>query len=149
MPDIDQMGPVDYVVVEFPGRKLPGMPLLATLVERGIIRILDLAFVHKDTDGSVVQLSVGELVEDNPELLTFEGAACGLLLPEDIQDAGGVLDPGTVGLVVVYENSWLAPLAVAFRRGGGQLIADARIPIQGLLAALDAAEASMPAAPVG
>lgn len=161
MPHLDQMGPVDYLVVEFPGRhrrwpgtaapesKLAGLPLLADLVKHGIIRLLDLALVRKGTDGSVIQLSVREMAKDDPELLAFEGAASGLLLPEDIVDAGRILDPGTIGLVVVYENAWVAPLAVAFRRGGGQLIADARISIQALLAALDAAEASRPAALVG
>jgi hypothetical protein len=150
MPDIDHMGAVDYLVVEFPGGKLPGLPLLVDLVDRGIIRILDLALVRKDVDGSVTQVSVADLVaEGNGELTVFEGAASGLLLPEDIEAAGRILEPGTTGLVVVYENAWSAPLAVAFRKGGAQLIAEARIPVQGLLAALDAAEADRTATAVG
>jgi hypothetical protein len=141
MPDLDHMGAVDYLVVEFPGDDLPGLPLLVDLVDRGIVRILDVAIVRKDLDGVVAQVSVDELARNgNPELTVLEGAASGLLLPEDIELAGGVLEPGRTGFILVYENAWAAPLAVEFRRGGGQLIADARIPVQGLLAALDAVE---------
>src|SRR3954447_23471745 len=138
---ITEMGPVDYLVVEFPGSRLPGLPLLADIVDRGTIRILDLAFVRKERDGTVEQLALAQVVDDdNGELAVFDGAASGLLAPDDIVDAGPALAPGarardataaagragerdSTAVTLVYENPWPAPLAVALRRGGGQLVA--------------------------
>jgi hypothetical protein len=143
-----EMGPVDYLVVEFPGSRLPGLPLLADLVDRGTIRILDLAFVRKMRDGTVDHLPLAALVDDgNEDLAVFDGAASGLLTPGDLIDAGRTLEPDSTAVILVYENTWAAPLAVALRRGGGQLVASARIPVQAIVAALDLAEAgSAPAA---
>ena len=143
--DIDQMGPVDYLVVEFPGNRMTGegFPLLLELVEKGLIRILDLAFVRKDTDGSVSGLAIADMDGDGElDLALFEGASSGLLDDGDLEDAGGVLEPGSSAGILVYENVWAAPFASALRRGGGQLVASGRIPVQALLAAVDAAEAS-------
>jgi hypothetical protein len=142
--DLDAMGPIDYLVVEFPGNRMTGegMPLLVDLVDRGIIRILDLVFIRKDLDGSVSGVTVADLDGDGAlNLAVFEGASSGLLGPDEITDAGAVLEPGSSAGMLVYENRWAAPFAAALRRGGGQLVAGGRIPVQAALAALDAVDA--------
>lgn len=142
--ELDSMGPIDYLVVEFPGNRMTGegFPLLVELVERRIIRILDLVFVRKELDGSVSGLAVADLDSDGQlDLAVFEGASSGLLDADDVQDAGSILRPGCSAGILMYENLWAAPLASALRRGGGQLVASGRIPVQALLAALDAADA--------
>jgi uncharacterized protein DUF6325 len=139
------MGPIDYVVIEFPDGKPKGeaAPLLLDLVDRGIIRILDLMFVTKDEDGSVAGLEITDLDEHGAgEFVVFAGASSGLLTDEDRQEAGNVIEAGTAAAVIVYENRWAAPFARAVRKAGGQLIAFDRIPVQAVLAALDAAEES-------
>jgi Family of unknown function (DUF6325) len=141
--DLDDMGPIDYLVVEFPGSRMTGkgLPMLVDLVDRGIIRILDLVFVKKELDGSVRGLAIADLDHDGKlDLAVFEGAASGLLGQEDLDEAGGVLEPGSSAGLLVYENRWAAPLARELRRGGGQLVASGRIPVQAVLAALDATE---------
>lgn len=137
------MGPVDYLVVEWPGRQPTGeaAPLLLDLVDRGLIRILDLAFIAKGEDGSVAGLEISDLGENVEELKVFEGASSGLLSEDYISEAGKALDPGTSAALLVYENRWAAPFAAALRRSGAQLVANGRIPVQAILAALDAAEA--------
>ncbi|MDX6762629.1 MULTISPECIES: DUF6325 family protein [Streptomyces] len=141
--DIETMGPVDYLVVEFPGNKMTGegLPLLVDLVDRGIIRILDLVFVRKDADGSVVALELKDVGGGEMDLTVFEGAASGLLGQDDIDEAGAALEAGNSAGILVYENVWAAPFARALRRGGAQLVAGGRIPVQALLASLDAMEA--------
>jgi uncharacterized membrane protein len=141
--ELDEMGPVDYLVVEWPGQQPTGeaAPLLLDLVDRGLIRILDLVFVTKGEDGSVARLEISDLGDTVAELKVFDGASSGLLDDDDIGEAGEALEPGTSAALLVYENVWAAPFAAAVRRSGGQLVANGRIPIQGLLAALDAAEA--------
>ena len=140
---MEEMGPVDYLVVEWPGQQPTGeaAPLLIDLVDRGLIRVLDLAFVTKADDGSVTRLEITDLGEKVEELKVFEGASSGLLADDDVSEAGEALDPGTSAALLVYENSWAAPFAAALRRSGGQLVASGRIPIQAIVAALDAAEA--------
>ena len=138
--DLDQMGPIDYLVLEFPGNRMTGeaFPLLVDLVDRGVVRILDLVFVRKETDGSVVGLELTDLNGDGElDLSVFEGVSSGLVGEDDIQDAGNVLEPGSSAGILVYENLWAAPFAAAIRRSGGQLVASGRIPVQALLAALD------------
>ncbi|MFE9255453.1 DUF6325 family protein [Streptomyces sp. NPDC006879] len=142
---IEEMGPVDYLIVEFPGNRMTGegFPLLLDLVDRGIIRILDLLFVRKDLDGSVTALKVTETTEDDGiDLTLFEGVSTGLLGQDDLDEAGAVLDPGNSAGILVYENLWAAPFARAMRRSGAQLVAGGRIPVQALLASLDASEDS-------
>jgi hypothetical protein len=139
--DIDAMGPVDYVVVEFPGSRMTGeaMPLLVDLVDRGVIRILDLAFVRKDLDGTVSGFEITDLdAEGAEQLAVFDGAASGLLDDEDLAEAGSILEPGNAAGVVVYENTWAAPFAAALRRSGAQLVASGRIPVPALLASAEA-----------
>jgi len=142
--DVNEMGPIDYLLVEWPGRQPNGevAPHLVDLVDRGLIRILDLAFIAKGEDGSVVGMELADLGGEVAELSIFEGAASGLLSDEDIDEAGSALEPGTSAALLVFENSWAAPFATAVRRSGGQLVASGRIPVQAVLAALDAAEAT-------
>ncbi|MFE1311328.1 DUF6325 family protein [Streptomyces sp. NPDC058755] len=145
MNGIEEMGPVDYLVIEFPGNRFTGeaFPLLVDLVERGLVRIIDLAFLRKDTDGSVVALELQDL-GDEVDLTVFEGASAGVLDQSDLEEAGNALEPGNSAAVLVYENVWAAPLARALRRSGAQLVASGRIPVQALLASLDATEETTP-----
>ena len=140
----EEMGPVDYVVIEWPKQQPTGeaAPLILDLVDKGIIRILDVAFLAKDTDGTVATLELGSINGGGDAFSEFEGASSGLLGEDDLEDAASVLEPGTSAAVIVWENRWLAPVAVALRRSGGQLVASGRIPIQAILASLDAVEAT-------
>jgi len=141
--DLEEIGPIDYLVVEFPGSRMTGegLPLLVDLVDRGIIRVLDLVFVKKELDGSVKGMAIADLDHDGTlDLAVFEGASSGLLDQGDLDEAGTVLEPGSSAGLLVYENRWAAPFAAALRRGGGQLVASGRIPVQAVLAALDATE---------
>lgn len=142
--ELDEMGPVDYLVVEWSGREPTGevAPLLVDLVDRELIRILDLAFVAKGEDGSVSSLEISDLGEKVEELQVFEGASSGLLTDDDISDAGEVLGPGTTAALLVYENRWAAPFAAALRRSGAELVANGRITTDNVIAAVDAAEAT-------
>ena len=136
----EEMGPIDYIVLEWPKQQPTGevAPMILDLHERGIIRILDVAFMMKDDDGSVVTLEVGDL----GDFAAFEGASTGLLGQDDLEEAASVLEPGTSAAGLLWENSWAAPVATAIRRSGGQLVASGRIPIQAILASLDAVEAT-------
>lgn len=141
---LEEMGPIDYMVLEWDGdQPVTGevMPLLLELVDSGMIRILDLAFMVKHQDGSVAARDFTELALESSSLAAFEGASSGLLGQDDLEEAATALEPGTVGGVLVWENRWAAPIAVALRRSGGQLVANGRIPVQAILAALDATEA--------
>ncbi len=145
MNDVSEMGPVDYILVEWPGRQPNGevAPHLVDLVDRGLIRILDLAFVTKDEDGTVAGIELADLGDGAGELEVFEGASSGLLSDDDLTEAAAALEPGTSAAVLVFENTWAAPFAAAVRRSGGQLVASGRIPVQAILAALDAAESNL------
>jgi hypothetical protein len=138
-----EMGPIDYLVIEWPDRQPTGTaaPLLVDLVDRGLIRLLDLAFIAKGEDGSVTRMEIADLGEEVEEFAVFVGANSGLLGDEDTDEAAAALEPGTSAALLVYENLWAAPFATAVRRSGGQLVASGRIPVQAVLAALDAAEA--------
>jgi hypothetical protein len=140
--ELEEMGPIDYVLIEWPGRQPSGeaAPILVDLVERGIIRVLDLAFITKAEDGSVAGLEIKDLGEEVGELKVFVGASSGLLTDDDTGEAAEALEPGTSAALLVYENRWAAPFATAVRRSGGQLVANGRIPVQALLAALETAE---------
>ena len=142
---LEELGPIDYVVLEWQG-ELPTtgevQPLLLDLVDRGVIRILDIAFLTKGVDGSVVALDIGDLKQVAAAFAEFEGASSGLLGYEDLEEAAAALEPGTSAAVLVWENRWAAPVAAALRRSGGQLVASGRIPVQAVLAALDEVEAT-------
>jgi hypothetical protein len=143
--ELDELGPIDYVVLEWPGA-FPDtsevQPLLLDLVDRGIIRILDIGFVAKDEDGEVTGLEVGDIKQVTAAFAEFEGASSGLLGFDDLQEAASALEPGTSAAVLVWENRWAAPVAAALRRSGGQLAASGRLPVQAILAALDAVESA-------
>lgn len=142
--ELDEAGPIDYLVVEFPGNKMTGegLPLLVDLVDSGIIRILDLIFVKRETDGSVAAMEIADFDGDGTlDLAVFEGASSGLLGQDDIDEATSAVEPGSAAGILVYENTWAAPFAAALRRSGAQLVASGRIPTQAILAALDDAEA--------
>jgi len=142
MDDLEHMGPIDYVLIEWPGRQPNGQiaPIVVDLVERGIIRVLDLAFIAKAEDGSVAGLEISDLGDQGEQLRVFEGASSGLVSDQDIAEAADALDSGTAAALLVFENRWAAPFASAVRRSGGQLVANGRIPVQAILAALDAAD---------
>jgi hypothetical protein len=141
--DLDVLGPVDYLVVEFPAAKANFSGEMATqlgsLVDRELIRVLDLLLLRKDLDGSVEVAELNELAAaDVGELLALESDLAMLLAEEDVEAIGAALEPGSVAAVLVYENSWAGPFASAVRRSGGQLVASGRIPTQALLAAVEA-----------
>ena len=143
--ELEESGPIDYLVVEFPGSKMTGegLPLLVDLVDSGIIRILDLVFVKRELDGSIKAVEIADFDDDGQlDLAVFEGAASGLLGPDDVDEATSVIEPGSSAGILVYENVWAAPFARALRRGGAQLVASGRIPVQAILAKLDEVEAA-------
>lgn len=145
MSDTDvELGPIDYVVVEWPADKQPtgeAFPHLVDLVDRGLIRVLDLAFVKKGTDGTIVGLDLQDFaVDGDPQLTIFEGASSGLLGDDDREEAGNAIEPGCSAALIVYENTWAAPFATALRHTGAQLVATGRIPVNALISALDELE---------
>jgi hypothetical protein len=141
---LEEMGPIDFVVIEWPGKQPDGsaVPHLIDLVDRGIIRILDITFVTKGEDGSVAGIDLGAINGGSEAWGEFGGASTGLLGDDDVQEAAAALEPGTSAAVLIYENRWAAPFAVAVRKSGGQLVANGRLPIQAILASLDAVEAT-------
>ncbi|MBF6467347.1 DUF1269 domain-containing protein [Nocardia beijingensis] len=143
--DIDVLGPIDYLVIEFPADRPPNgsaLPLLHDLVERGIIRVLDLAFVRKDTDGSLYGIDIADVgLEGDLDITLFAEAGSGLLDDADRREAGAALEPGRSAAILVYENRWAAPFASALRRNGAELVAAGRIPVQSILSSLDVVEA--------
>jgi uncharacterized membrane protein len=145
--EFDEMGPIDYIVLEWPKQQPTGevAPMILDLHDRGIIHILDIAFVMKDEDGSVASVEITDVGDG--AFAVFEGASSGLLGADDVEEAGSVLEPGTSAAILVWENSWAAPVATALRRSGGQLVASGRIPVQQILASLDAAAEAEAEAP--
>jgi len=143
--DIQETGPIDYLVIEFPGNRMTGegLPLLIDLVDRGIIRILDLVFVRRELDGSIAAVELKDFDNDGElDLAVFEGASSGLVGSDDLDEMTSVIEPGSSAGLLIYENVWAAPFAVALRRGGAQLVASGRIPTQAILASLEAMEAA-------
>jgi uncharacterized membrane protein len=142
--ELDEMGPIDYVVLEWPGRQPQGdvAPMLVDLVDRGIIRILDIAFLVKDEDGTVGAVDLAAENGGSAGFSDFDGASSGILGDDDLHEAAAALEPGTSAAVLVWENRWAAPVAVALRKSGGQLVASGRLPVQAILASLEAVEAA-------
>ena len=140
---LEEMGPVDYIVIEWPGRQPTGevVPMIVEAADRGIIRILDVAFLIKTAEGEIVTVEAGEF-DDDGSFAEFAGAGSGLIGEEELAEAAVALNPGTSAAVLVWENRWAAPIATALRRSGAELVATGRIPIQALLASLDATEAA-------
>jgi hypothetical protein len=139
----DVLGPVDWLVVEFPADKANFSGEIAqelkALVGRELVRILDLVFIRKNEDGSVDVDELSDVPEGAVgELLAHEAALAMLLAEEDLVAVGEALEPQSIAAVLVYENSWAGPFAASVRRAGGQLIDSGRIPTQALLAAIEA-----------
>jgi hypothetical protein len=145
--ELDELGPVDYIVVEFPADRANFSGEMASelskLVERGAVRVLDLLFVKKEPDGSVEGFESHEFDDSElGEIRALEAELAMLLAEEDIESIGAALEPGSIAAVLVWENTWAAPFAAAVRRSGGQLVASGRIPIQALAATLGADDAT-------
>lgn len=142
---IEELGPVDYLVVEFPAgsSNFTGEMAaeLASLAEAGTIRVLDLLILHKDEDGSVEAYEMDDL-DELDELRVLETQVAEILAAEDVAHLAEAMDKGSTAGVVVWENSWAAPFASAARRSGGQLVASGRIPIQAIAASLEAEDAA-------
>ena len=143
--DAAMAGPIEYLVVEFPRGHRTGenLPLLVDLVDRGIIRLLDLVFLNRGTDGSVSTIELADLDGDGElDLAVFEGVASGVVGEDDLHEAGGVLEPGSSAAIVVYECLWAAPLLTALHRSGARLVGGSLIAPDAVIAALDATESA-------
>jgi hypothetical protein len=141
---LDELGPVDYVIIEFPAGKINftgemAQELLA-LVDAGTIRVIDILILTKNEDGSVDAIELSD-VDELGELQALEAELAELLAEEDVVNLAAAMDPGSTAGVLIYENLWAAPFASAARRSGGQLIANGRIPIQAIIASIEADEA--------
>ena len=141
--EAEPMGPISYLIVEFPGNKMTGegFPALIDLVDRGLIRILDLKFVTCRDDGSVGAIELRELEAAGQfDLAIFEGASSGMLDQSDFDDASKALRPGSSAGILIFENRWATTFVDALRRGGGELVAAGYIPLADIAASLDATE---------
>ena len=147
MPDnsLDDLGPVDYMVVEFPAgaSNFTGEMAaeLLALVDAGTIRLIDVVILTKDADGSVDAMELSDVDELGP-LQALETELAELLAAEDVAHLAAAMDPGSTAGVLIWENLWAAPFAAAARRSGGQLIANGRIPIQAIIASIEADDAT-------
>jgi hypothetical protein len=142
---LDQLGPVDYIVVEFPAGQSNftgemAQELLA-LVDSGTVRVIDILILTKAADGSVEAMELSDFDELGP-LQQIETELAELLAADDVANLAAAMDPGSTAGVLIWENLWAAPFASAARRSGGQLIADGRIPIQAIIASLEADDAT-------
>lgn len=141
--NVDELGPVDWLVVEFTGNKLNGevAPILKDYVDRDLIRVLDLLFLKKDEDGSVEAFEASDLDDSEiGELRSYEKDLAMLLSEQDVADLVQTIEPGSSAAVLVWENLWAAPFGAAVRHAGGQLVASGRIPIQAIIAAMESDE---------
>jgi hypothetical protein len=139
----DALGPISYVIVEFPGAKMTGEGLaeLVRLVDQGVVRILDLQFVLARADGSIEAVELDALDLDGSfDLTVFEGASSGLLDESDIADAHSAIEPGAAAAILIFENTWATPFVQALRRSDAQLVAAGYIPHDALVASLDATD---------
>jgi hypothetical protein len=141
--DAEAMGPISYLIVEFPGSKMTGegFPALIDLVDRGLIRILDLQFVTRRDDGSIAALELQELDSGEFDLSVFEGVSSGLLDQSDFDDAADALQPGSSAGILIFENRWATTFVEALRNSDGQLVAAGYIPLDAIEASLDATDA--------
>jgi Family of unknown function (DUF6325) len=135
--ELDVLGPVDYLVVEFPADKANFSGEMAaelqSLVDHGVVRVLDLVLLRKEADGSVEAAELGDVDDsDIGALRALEADLAMLLAEEDVVHIGAALEPGSIAAVLVYENRWAGPLASSIRRSGGQLVANGRVPTQAL-----------------
>jgi hypothetical protein len=138
------VGPIDYLALELPAARMKGEGLaaLVDLVDRGIIRILDLRVVKREDDGTFTAMAITDLDHDGTlDLAIFEGVESGMLDDDDLRQAAELIEPGKVVALLLYENTWAAPFVAAMRRAGAELIASGRIPADEVEAMLDALEA--------
>jgi len=143
--EAEAMGPISYLIVEFPDNKMTGegLPILVDLVDRGLIRILDLEFMTRRQDGSVAAIELADIDNDGQlDLTVFEGVSSGLLDQSDFDEAANALQPGSSAGILIFENRWATGFVQALRRGGAELVAAGYIPLDDLAAALDATEDS-------
>ena len=143
MSDIDETGPIDWFLIGAPDKKINGelVPPLLDLVDRRLIRILDLLILVKRGEGDFDVLTTSDLdPEQVGDLGELAGATSGLLTADDAAEAAALMAPNSLGLFIVYENTWAVPFAVAARKAGGQLLAQGRFPTQAVVAVLDALE---------
>jgi Family of unknown function (DUF6325) len=141
--DGDELGPVDFLAIEFPRGQLtsPGFEQLLSLVDQGVVDILDMEFITKDADGTSKKVDVWEFaVPEGVDLSAWAGASSGLLDDSDVAQISAAMQPGSVAVVVIYENRWVLSLVDAWRRAGARLIADGGVAADDIVAALDAAE---------
>jgi len=141
MPDV---GPIDYLALEFPQAKLngEGLGILVDLVDRGIIRLLDLRMVKREVDGTFTAAEIADFDNDGTlDLAVFEGVQSGLLDDDDLSQAANLIEPGNAVALLVWENAWAGPLVSPMRPGGAEVVASGRIPGNDVVAALDALEA--------
>lgn len=133
------IGPIDYLIVEWPDQQPNGeaLPHLIDLVDRGLVRIIDLAFITKAEDGTVAELNIDEL---GAEFTIFEGASSNLIDSGDIGEAAEAIEPGTSAAVLIWENLWAAPLAGALRGNGAQVVARGAVPLDALIATVESAQ---------
>jgi hypothetical protein len=143
--DADAIGPVSYLIVEFPGNKMTGegLPILVDLVDRGVIRILDFLFVMRGDDGSLRGVEITDIDHDGQlDLAVFEGATSGLIDETDLDDAAAVVEPGSSAAILLFENTWARSFTQALRNGGAEVVAAGYVPLEAIAASLDAAEAA-------
>jgi uncharacterized membrane protein len=139
------LGPIDFVLLEFPDQEPTGevAGALMDLVEAGTIRLYDVLAVRKTAEGDVSGFEVADLDGDGEiDFAAFAGARSGLLGDDDIAEAASAMEPGTIAVLIVYENAWAAPFVSAAMRNGGQMIATTRIPVEDIIATLDALESA-------
>jgi hypothetical protein len=141
--DVEELGPVDWIVVEFPGSKFNGdiAPAIADLVDRDLIRVIDVLVIKKGDDGTIEGFEISDLDEGEVGELGSHGTDLALLSEEDVTAIGAAIEPGSSAGVLVWENKWAVPFGSAVRRSGGQLVASGRIPTQAILAAIEADDA--------
>ena len=140
----EPMGPISYLIVEFPGNRMTGegFPALIDLVDKGLIRILDLRFVTRRDDGSVAAVALQELDTGEFDISIFEGVSSGMLDQSDFDDAADALEPGSSAGILIFENRWATTFVEALRKSDGQLVAAGYIPLADIAESLDATEGS-------
>ncbi|MFN8105711.1 MAG: DUF6325 family protein [Acidimicrobiia bacterium] len=138
----DIYGPIDFVLVEFPGDKPldEAADALAAIVDSGVVSLYDILAIRKEADGTFSGIDIADLGDAGMSFSAFTGARSGLVGDDDVAEAANAMEPGTVAVLLVYENSWARPFVAAARDAGGQMIASQRLPAQDVMAALDAME---------
>src|SRR3954447_20174265 len=138
----DVHGPVDFVLIEFTANRLTGRAAeeLLSLVDRGIVHVYDVLVVGKDESGAAYSVDLAESADQVGGFADLQGARSGILADDDLQEAAGAMEPGTLAALIVYENTWAIPFVAAARESGGTLIAGGRIPAQDVMEVLDALE---------